>query len=97
MGRVSLKSAISRYIKGMQKIEINVNNVSVAPNQLLQGKCAIVTGAGSGIGFAIAKAYVDSGAIVIGLGRNKNKLDEVKKPLEKALFHFHVTYLMLVT
>lgn len=88
MGRVSLKSAISRYIKGMQKIEINVNNLSVAPNQILQGKCAIVTGAGSGIGLAIAKAYVDSGAIVIGLGRNKSKLDEAQKTIGESFIPF---------
>ena len=81
MGRVSIKSAISRYIKGMRKIEINVNNVSISPNQLLQGKCAIVTGAGSGIGLAVAKTYIESGAVVIGLGRNKNKLDEAQKNL----------------
>lgn len=88
MGRVSLKAAIRRYIKGMQKIEINVNNVTVASNQLLQGKCAIVTGAGSGIGLAIAKAYVDSGAIVIGLGRNKSKLDQVQKSIGENFIPF---------
>jgi NAD(P)-dependent dehydrogenase (short-subunit alcohol dehydrogenase family) len=81
MGRVSIFSALKKYIKGMQKIEINVNNVSIMPNQLLQGKCAIVTGAGSGIGMAVAKTYVNSGAIVIGIGRNKKKLEDAQKEI----------------
>lgn len=81
MGRISIKSAISRYIKGMQKIEVNVNNVHLTQSQLLQEKCAIVTGAGSGIGMAIAKTYVNSGATVIGLGRNVQKLEEAKKEI----------------
>lgn len=81
MGRLSVTSAIKKYIKGMQKIEVVVNNVTLVQSQLLYGKCAIVTGAGSGIGMAIAKAYIDCGAVVIGLGRNKNKLDNVKVKL----------------
>jgi len=81
MGRISLISALKKYIKGMQKIEVNVNNVSVPSNQLLQGKVAIVTGAGSGIGRAIAKTYVNSGAIVIGLGRNIAKLEDSKNDI----------------
>ena len=88
MGRVSIKSAIKRYIKGMQKIEINVNNVSVAKNHLLLGKCAIITGAGSGIGLAISKAYIDSGAIVIGIGRNKNKLIEARENLGESFIPY---------
>ncbi|MBR6698062.1 MAG: SDR family oxidoreductase [Lachnospiraceae bacterium] len=88
MGRVSLKSAIKRYIKGMQKIEVNVNNVSLLPNQLLQGKSAIVTGAGSGIGMAISKTYIDSGATVIGLGRDINKLNDVRMQLGNRFIPF---------
>lgn len=74
MGRLSLKNALKRYIKGMQPININVNNVHIAPNELLKGKNAVITGAGSGIGKAIAAAMVRSGATVVGLGRNKDKL-----------------------
>ena len=38
MGRLSLKNAIKKYIKGMQPININVNNVQLMPNELLKGK-----------------------------------------------------------
>lgn len=41
---------------------------------LLQGKKAIITGAGSGIGFAIAKKYYEEGADIVITGRNEEKL-----------------------
>lgn len=81
MGRISIFRALKNYVKGMQKIEVNVNNVFLSQNQLLEKKCAIVTGAGSGIGLAIAKTYVNSGATVIGIGRDKSKLQNVQKDI----------------
>ena len=81
MGRVSLKNTIKRYIKGMQPININVNNVILEPNELLKGKSVIVTGAGSGIGKAIAKAMVASGAQVVAIGRTYEKLEIARKEI----------------
>lgn len=78
MGRVSFLSLIRRYIKGLQPINIVVNNVILAPNDILKGKNAVVTGAGSGIGKAIAKSYIDAGAKVIAVGRNIEKLEMAK-------------------
>jgi NAD(P)-dependent dehydrogenase (short-subunit alcohol dehydrogenase family) len=43
----------------------------------LEGKVAIVTGAGQGIGEAIARGYAREGAKVIITGRTVEKLDEV--------------------
>ncbi len=43
----------------------------------LEGKVAIVTGAGQGIGAAIAEAYAAEGAKVIITGRTMSKLEEV--------------------
>ena len=43
----------------------------------LEGKVAIVTGAGQGIGEAIARAYAAEGARVLITGRTQSKLDEV--------------------
>ena len=44
----------------------------------LKGKSAIVTGAGSGIGEAIAKCFAEEGADVITVGRTRSKLDRAK-------------------
>lgn len=45
----------------------------------LQGKVAVITGGGSGVGKAIAKAFVDDGAIVVIAGRDQTKLDAAAK------------------
>src|SRR5690242_9989982 len=47
----------------------------------LQGKVAIVTGAGTGIGRAIATAFVREGAHVAIVGRRENKLNDVVREL----------------
>ena len=47
-----------------------------------QGKTALITGSGTGIGKAIAKRFVENGASVIILGRRREPLDETSKMLE---------------
>lgn len=49
----------------------------MSTSRRLEGKVAIVTGAGQGIGEAIARAYAREGAKVIITGRTQSKLDEV--------------------
>lgn len=51
---------------------------------LLQGRNILVTGAGSGIGQAVAKAYAAHGANVILLGRSKRKLEQTYDAIEAA-------------
>ena len=43
----------------------------------LEGKHALITGGGTGIGLAIARALVDQGALVTITGRRQSVLDEV--------------------
>src|SRR5712672_2435485 len=47
----------------------------------LQGKVAVITGGTTGIGFAIAKRFVDEGAFVFITGRRQKELDEAVKVL----------------
>jgi len=49
----------------------------------LQGKVAIVTGGGTGIGRAIALAFAREGAKVAVLGRRNNVLDQVVKEMAR--------------
>lgn len=51
---------------------------------LLKDRNILVTGAGSGIGRAVARAYAEYGATVILLGRNKGKLEETYDAIEAA-------------
>ena len=45
----------------------------------LEGKSAIITGGGSGIGLACAKRFSDEGAVVAIIGRRENKLELAAK------------------
>ena len=47
----------------------------------LAGKCALVTGGGSGIGEAIARAFADAGAQVAITGRNGQRLERAAKSM----------------
>jgi len=49
-------------------------------------KIAVVTGASSGLGAALAHALVEKGATVYGLARNLEKLDALQKQLGKTFF-----------
>ncbi|MBT6468563.1 MAG: SDR family oxidoreductase, partial [Thaumarchaeota archaeon] len=50
-----------------------------------QGKTALITGSGTGIGKAIATKFVDKGASVIILGRRKEPLEDAAKGLQEII------------
>lgn len=54
----------------------------VAHSELLNKRVALITGGGSGIGKAIAKTFVESGAFVIIAGRNEERLKEAKEEID---------------
>ncbi len=66
-----LKSAYSS-LKFGGNVSINISNIEY--KDILLGKKVLITGGGSGIGFAIAKKSVALGATVIITGRNEEKL-----------------------
>jgi NAD(P)-dependent dehydrogenase (short-subunit alcohol dehydrogenase family) len=62
---------------------IDIHHYSPAAD-LLKGRVILVTGAGDGIGRAVAKAYAAHGATVILLGRTTTKLERVYDEIEDA-------------
>ena len=61
-------------------------------NRPLEGKTALVTGAGTGIGRAIAHAFGAAGATVMLAGRRREPLESVRQEVETAggMAHVHV-------
>lgn len=55
-----------------------------APADLLKDRIVMVTGAGSGIGRAAAKAYAAHGATVVLVGRTVSKLETIYDEIEAA-------------
>lgn len=73
---------VARYIERITTVQktnnVVANVVSLSKNNLLIGRCALITGGTSGIGLAIAKAMLSAGANVVICGRNSKKLASVK-------------------
>ena len=57
---------------------------TTASSQSLAGKHAVVTGGSRGIGFEIAKTFLERGARVTITGRNRSTLEEATKRLGRA-------------
>lgn len=69
---------VARYIiKGVPEYYTKVEVKESIPTAQLKGKNIIVTGAGSGLGYYIAKRCIAEGARVLITGRNEDKLKKV--------------------
>lgn len=64
--------------------------------ELLQGKNIFVTGGSSGIGYAIAKKLIDSGANVIIAGSNLEKLEKASEKLKCKFIQWDVSNMKLI-
>ena len=71
-----------RYIvKGVPNVTIKGNICTLESSNLFEGKTCIVTGGSSGIGYEIAKKWINCGGRVLITGRNEEKLIKAKKEL----------------
>ena len=70
-------------ISGVPNHIVNVNVASLASSDLLKGRCALITGGTSGIGFEIAKAFINAGGTVVITGRSQDRIDVALSKLKK--------------
>lgn len=70
-----IKRVVRYLIKGVPEIHVMAKVISLSPNELLKGRTALITGGTSGIGYSIAKAYLESGATVVITGREVDRLN----------------------
>lgn len=79
---MKLISKIKSYIKKMLTKEIVKSiKIPVTYGEYLKNRCAVISGGSGGIGYAIAKAFVNNGAYVIILGTNEEKLKAISQEL----------------
>ena len=71
-----IKKFFRRFRKKIRPVIISTDQTNS-----LNGRCAVVTGGSSGIGFAISKAFVNAGCKVIIIGRNEERLTEASKKI----------------
>ena len=75
-----VKHIVSFLIHG-EPDNITANIITLAPSELLKGRCALITGGGRGLGYYIAKAFLNAGASVVITGRSQEHLDSAVKTL----------------
>lgn len=73
---------MARNKNGINFENLRIMNTSTAP-AVLEGKTALITGASSGLGFAMAKALAANGASVLITARSEDKLKEAVQQLQQ--------------
>lgn len=75
---------IGKAILSKKPVYTQASIVQLAPSELLAGRCALITGGTSGIGYAIAEAFLNAGAKVIITSRNEERLQQAQQSLGHA-------------
>ena len=79
---MSIKSRLKHLVSFLLHGDPNpvYANISyLSPNETLRGKKVVITGGGRGLGFSMAKKFVEEGAEVLIAGRNMKVLEESAK------------------
>lgn len=84
---MGLKQYIKRGVKfilhGVPERKVYAQVSYLAPSEMLKGRTALVTGGTSGIGYEVAKSYINAGARVVITGRNEEKVKKACEVIDK--------------
>lgn len=95
---MSIFTRLARSIKKrivVTKIHKIPVNVPVLFGELLTNRYALITGGNSGIGFAMAEAFLRNGANVIISGRNEEKLQDSCNKLKNLATKSKIDFVLL--
>lgn len=81
--REYIKRGIKYIIYGQPTTKIIAQISYLAPTEMLVGRTALITGGTSGIGYEMAKAFINAGSTCIITGRNETKLNEACKRIDE--------------
>lgn len=84
MGRIKkyIKRCLQYIRYGQPIVKVCPTIATLAPNELLQGRTALITGGTKGIGKAIADSFLKAGANVIITSRSQSNAEEVANILK---------------
>lgn len=78
-----IKRGLKFILHGVPERKVYARVSYLAPNEMLKGRTALITGGTSGIGYEVAKAYINAGAMVVITGRNEEKVKKVCEAIDK--------------
>ena len=71
--KTTIKNVINLFVSRKPTIQIQLKTSPYS--SILDGRCALITGGTSGIGYSIAESFLKAGCSVIITGRNQQNLD----------------------
>ena len=90
-----LKRVFNYVVHGIPTTIVNAQIVSLPPSKLLEGRTALITGGTSGIGKAIATAFMKAGSEVIITGRSKERIDKSIEEIKMSANENSITGLVI--
>lgn len=82
MGYKSFIRKVAKFVIASQpEATVNVKIGQITNGQILNNKNIVITGGGSGLGYAMARKFISEGAKVIITGRNEEKLSNAVNDL----------------